>query len=330
MPADEWKDRLKSHQFGAKDFTEVNAFYLENGTRKIYVISSKSKELRDKVIGLIENSKELLGKYDLHRGWFGTETLLKSVTITPGHPLEVIGKGMNEGNTWFTFSGYMDYLAQDELDVWLSKVNLPVIADVGAYVGYVHNIAQQAIYGCKNFDGLQPQNMWTIESWLRFAKDREGYTFRSVYDPAADMYHYDGYIAGEGNKEQIDSENVPFVTTTGGLENDVVPCMVLFIKKGDQITKQRMWDAIMDRREVAVLGSGKMMGPALYRHVLEFLLLDRVFLEEYFGDRINLEASTDGYQLNVSVTNTYTHSVSGTLEIVLPPELKMADKLTTQ
>ena len=330
LPEDEWKDRLKSHQFGAKDFTEVNAFYLENGTRKIYVISSKNKELRDKVKGLIDNSKELLGKYDLHRGWFGTETLLKSVTITPGHPLEVIGKGMDEGNTWFTFSGYMDYLAQDELDGWLSKVNLPVIADVGAYVGYVHNIAQQAIYGCKNFDGLQPQNMWTIESWLKFAKDREGYTFRSVYDPAADMYHYDGYIAGEGNKEQIDSENVPFVTTTGGLENDVVPCMVLFIKKGDQITKQRMWDAIMDRREVAVLGNGKMMGPALYRHVLEFLLLDRVFLEEYFGDRISLEASTDGYQLNVSVTNTYTHSVSGTLEIVLPPELKIADGMTTQ
>ncbi len=330
LPADEWKDRLKSHQFDAKNFTEVNAFYLENGTRKIYVISSKSKELRDKVIGLIENSKELLGKYDLHRGWFGTETLLKSVTITPGHPLEVIGKGMNEGNTWFTFSGYMDYLAQDELDVWLSKVNLPVIADVGAYVGYVHDIAQQAIYGCKNFDGLQPQNMWTIESWLKFAKDRGGYTFRSVYDPAAELYHYDGYIAGEGNKEQIDRENVPFVTTTGGLENDVVPCMVLFIKKGDQITKQRMWDAIMDRREVAVLGNGKMMGPALYRHVLEFLLLDRVFLEEYFGDRISLEASTDGYLLNVSLTNTYTHAVSGTLEIVLPPELKMADDLSAQ
>ena len=66
---------------------------------------------------------------------------------------------------------------------------------------------------------------------------REGYTFRSVYDPAADLYHYDGYIAGEGNKEQIDNENVPFVTTTGYLEDDVVPCMVLFIDKGEQITK---------------------------------------------------------------------------------------------
>ena len=53
----------------------------------------------------------------------------------------------------------------------------------------------------------------------------------------ADMYHYDGYIADEGNKEQIDNENVPFVTTTGSLDNDAVPCMVLFTQKGEQIIK---------------------------------------------------------------------------------------------
>jgi len=330
LPADEWKDRLKSYQSGARNFIEVNVFYLENGTRKIYVISSKSKELRDKVTGLIDNTKELLGKYNLHRGWFGTGTLLKSVTISPGHPLEVIGRGMNEGNTWFTFSGYMDYLAQDELDTWLSKVNYPVVADVGVHVGYVHRIAHQSVYGCRNYEGMQPQDMWTVDSWLKFARDRSGYAFRSVWDPAADMYQYDGYIANEGNKEQIDRDNVPFVTETGYLENDVVPCMVLFIGKKEQITKQSMWEAILDRREVAVLGSGKMMGPALYRNVLEFLLLDRVFLEEYFGERISLEATTDGYRLNVNVSNTYDHSVSGTLEIVLPPELKMTDELITR
>ena len=94
---------------------------LENGTKKIFVISSASKELRDKVLTLIDNTKTLLDKYDLHRGWFGTGTLLKSVTITPGHPLEVIGKGMNEGNSWFTFSGYMDYLVQNELGYMAGK-----------------------------------------------------------------------------------------------------------------------------------------------------------------------------------------------------------------
>ncbi len=317
---DGWKEKLKSHQFGAKDFTEVNAFYLENGTKKIYVISSKSKELRDRVSELIDSTKILLGKYDLHRGWFGAETLLKSVTCTAGHPLEVIGKGMNEGNTWFTFSGYMDFLTLKELENWLAKVKLPVVADVG----------YGQIYGCKNYDGLQVQSMFTTESWVNFAHEKEGYVFRQVFDTAADPYHYDGYIADEGNKEQIDQENVPFVTTTGTMDNDAVPCMVLFVKKGEQMTKQIMWESIMSRREVAVLGNGKMMGPALYRNALELLLLDRVFLEEYFGDRINLEAYTKDYQLNVTINNTYTHAVSGTLEIVLPPELKIAGTLTTQ
>ena len=79
-----------------------------------------------------------------------------------------------------------------------------------------------------------------------------------------------------------------------------------------------------------VLGIGKMMGPALYRNALELLLLDRVYLEEYFGDRINLEALTDKYQLKVTITNTYAQPVSGTVEVVLPPELKMAGPLSVQ
>ena len=322
LPKDDgWKEKLKSHQFGAKDFTRINAFYLENGAKKIYVILSKDKALRDKVSELIENTKNLLSKYDLHRGWFGAETLIKSVTCTAGHPLEVIGKGMNEGNTWFTFSGYMDFLTQKELIGWLAKVNLPVVADVG-FGGQ--------IYGCKNYDGLQVQSMFTKDSWIKYAHEKEGYVFRAVYDPEADPFHYDGYIAGEGNKEQIDTENVPFVTTTGTLDSDAIPCMVLFLNKGEQLTKQLMWEAIMDRREVGILGNGKMMGPALYRNALELLLLDRIFMEEYFGDRISLEASTKDYQLNVNVSNTYPHAVSGSLEIVLPPELKMAGSLTAQ
>jgi hypothetical protein len=317
---DPWRNKLKSHQFGAKDYTVVNAFYLENGTKKIYVILSKSKELRNKVVELIDNTKGLLGKYDLRRGWFGAETLLKSVTCTPGHPLEVIGKGMNEGNTWFTFSGYMDFLAQQELINWLAKVNLPVVADVGF----------GQIFGLKNYDGLQVQSMFTTDSWIKYAHEKEGYVFRQVYDTAADHYNYDGYIAGEGNKEQIDNEDVPFITTTGALESDAVPCMVLFAKKGEPMTKQLLYETIMERREVGVLGYGKMMGPALYRNALELLLLDRVFLEEYFGDRINLEAFTKDYQLNVTVNNTYAHAVSGKLEIVLPPELKISGSLSTQ
>jgi hypothetical protein len=321
MPKDDsWKEKMKSHQFNAKDFTEVRAFYLENGSRKIFVIASKNKVLRDQVLKLVNDTKSLLDKYDLRRGWFGAETLLKSVTCTAGHPLEVIGKGMNEGNSWFTFSGYMDFLMQKELDEWLAKVRYPVVADVGF----------GQIYGLKNYDGLQVQSMFTTDSWIKYAHEKEGYVFRQVFDTASDPYHYDGYIAGEGNKEQIDNEDVPFITTTGTLDNDAVPCMVLFTTKGAQLSKQLMYETIMDRREVGVLGYGKMMGPALYRNALELLLLDRVFLEEYFGDRVSMEASTKDYQLNVTVTNTYSHAVSGTLELVLAPELKMSGALTTQ
>ena len=313
----EWKAKLKSHQLGALDFTEVNAFFLENGKQKIFVISSKKSELRNKVNNLINNTKDLLAKYDLKRGWFGAETLLKSVTCTPGHPLEVIGKGMNEGNSWFTFSGYMDFLTKTELDEWLAKVKLPVIADVGF----------GSIYGCKNHDGLQVQSMFTLDSWIKYAHEKDGYVFRQVFDTAAANFHYDGYFATEGNKEQIDRDNVPFVTTTGNLEGDAIPCMVLFINKGVQLTKPLMWEAIMDRREVAVLNNGIMMGPALYRNALQVLLLDRVFLEEYFGDRINLEARMEGYQLNVTVSNTYQRAVSGKVEVVIPQELKISGDL---
>jgi hypothetical protein len=321
FPGDKvWKETLKSHQFGAKDFTEVNAFCLENGLRKIYLISSRSKQLRDKFLEIVKNTKDLMAMYDLHRGWFGAETLLKSVTCMAGHPLEVIGKGMNEGNTWFTFSGYMDFLAGNEIKDWIASVKLPVVTEVG----------YGNIFGCEDYDGLQVQNMFTTESWINYAHGKKGYVFRRVYDPSADPYHYDGYVAGEGNKEQIDNENVPFITLTGPLDNDAVPCMVLFADKGEQMTSKLMWNAILNRREVAVLGNGEMMGPALYRNALELLLLDRIYLEEYYGDRINLEAYMDNYQLNVTVTNTYDHPVSGEIELVLPPELKITGSIPDQ
>ena len=331
LPANDMrKETLKSHQFNAKDFTEVNAYYLENGTRRIFVVSSKSKELRSIVSDLISRTKSLLEIYDLHRGWFGAETLLKSVTCMAGHPLEVIGKGMNEGNTWFTFSGYMDFLAQKEITDWLAKVNLPVVADVGTNINYIPTPYGQAIYGCRDYNGILLQEMLTFEVLLKYAHDRNGYAFRSVYDPAADMYHYDGYIADEGNKEQVDNESIPFVTNTGSLDNDAVPSMVLFTPKGIRFSQQLMWESIIQRREVAVLENGKMMGPALFRNALQLLLLDRVFLEEYFGSRISLEAFTNSYQLNVNITNTYAHPVSGIVEIVLPPELKMGESASAE
>ncbi len=321
---------LRSHQLNAVDFTPVDAFYLEKGGRKVFVISSADRNLRKSVSDLISGTKTILEKYDLQRGWFGAETLLKSVTCTAGHPLEVIGRGMNEGNTWFTFSGYMDFLAQKELSAWLDMVGLPVVTDVGTYMDYTPSRYRQAIFGCDDYNGMQVQDMYTVESCIKYAHDRNGYVFRSVYDPYADLYHYDGYIASEGNKEQIDDGNVPFVTATGSLDNDAVPCMVLFTPKGEKLSRQLMWESIMSRHGVAVLGSGKMMGPAPLRYSLELLLLDRAFLDEYFGSSISLAATVDGYGLDVDISNALPHAVSGYLEIVLPSGLALKGPSVTR
>ena len=315
------EEMLESHQSIADGIIEVNAFVLEDGKRKLFVISSTDQKSRSQIKDLLISTEKILNDYDMKRGWFGAKTLLNSVTSTPGHPLEVIGKGMNEGNSWFVFDGYMDFLSKEEIKRWTEEVNLPIITDVGF----------SPIYGLKNYDSLQVQSMFTPESWVKYAHEKGGYVFRKVYDPQADSSHlpYDGYIATEGNKEQIDNENVPFVSITGNLESGADSCMVLFIKKGEQLTEKRLWESILGRREVAVLDKGKMMGPALYRNALEIMLLDRVFIEEYFGDRVSIEASTKGYQLNITVRNTYSHAVSGKLGIVIPAELKLTGDTTS-
>ncbi len=314
FPADkEWAKSLKSYQYGATDLKRADAYCLENDNRKLFIVSSSNAKTRAGIKILINNTKEVIDNYDLHKGWFGAQTLLKSVTSMGGHPLEVIGKGMNEGNSWFVFNGYMDFLAKDELSEWMEQVNLPVITDVGF----------SPIYGCKDWDEFQNQSLFTKESWIDYACKKDGYIFRNVWDTLSDPFHYDGYLATEGNKEQIDRENVPFVLRTGSLEKNALSSMVLFLEKDEPLTRESMWAAIMDRREVGILGMGKMMGPAMYRNALEMLLLDREFLEEYFGDRINLEARVEGYDLQVTVTNTGSESIPGTLELTLPSSLSI-------
>jgi hypothetical protein len=305
---DSWRKLLKSYQFNDPGFIEINAFMLENGSRKLFVISSTDKSSRDKVKDLLDNVRSVISGYEMHKGWFGVETLLKSVTITPGHPLEIIGKGMNEGNTWFVFSGYMEFLAKGEYESWISRTNMPVIADFG----------YGSMYGLENYDGLQVQDMPTKQSWIDYAHAKKGYIFRPVYDPSSDNFHYDGCFASSGDKFQIDMGDVPFVTLTGGLLEDLTNSMILFIRKGEKFTREKLWEAIMNKHEVAVLENGVIMGPEAYRTAVQMLLLDRSFLENYFNDRIDLQARMEGYTLNLAVTNTYPVEVSGKIDVQLP------------
>src|SRR5690554_204158 len=163
----EWADNLPSHQFDAPDLERIKAFYLVNGNNYLFVISSFSQEQIKQFQSLINTTRNLLDKYNLHKGWFGASTLLKSVTCEPGHPLEVIGLGMNEGSSWFIFSGFLEFHAKKELENWVNEVNLPIVADVGC----------SPIYGCKDYDNLQVQNMKTKQAWIDFAHKRSGYAF---------------------------------------------------------------------------------------------------------------------------------------------------------
>ena len=57
LPEDAWKDKLKSHQFGAKDFTEVNAFCLENGSEENICYLLRKQGTSAKALDLINATK---------------------------------------------------------------------------------------------------------------------------------------------------------------------------------------------------------------------------------------------------------------------------------
>ena len=317
-----WREGLHGHQLNARDFHDLRAFELRSGDRRLFAVVTDSADSRSCLKGLLSGLRDVLASYDLHRGWFGTGTLLHSVTCFPGHPLEIIGRGLNQGDDWFTFSGYMDYLMQDELPAWLAKVGLrDVVTDVGAGKA-THSLGTVA-YGLRNWDGVKLQDMPTEKEWITFVRDRHGYIFRPVYAPDCDRYKYDGYIAIDGNKKQIDGENVPFVLQTGMVREEAPACMVLFTKKGNALTRESMWEAILGRRAVGVLPQGRMQGPARFRSALLLLLLDRVYLENYFGDALQLEASVEGREIVVRAENAGDAAVRGELEVRPAPELRV-------
>jgi hypothetical protein len=316
-----WRQQLNSHQLGAANFSNINAFIAKrNNIKTAFIITSDSAQAR-RMIELIGRAKTQLQTYKLYKGWFGAETLLKSVTCVQGHPLEIIGRGLNEGNSFFTFNGYMDFLMQQELDTWIKRTELPIVVDVGF----------APMYGLKNYDGLQVQDMPGKKAWVDFAHSKGGYAFQPVYEPETDSLnlHYDGYIATEGNKEQIDAENKPFIVTTGSTESGLINSMLLFVEKENAFTKETMWKAILAKHSVAVLDQAKMMGSDQFRNTVALLYLDREYLENYFGDKLDIQTRVTGYSLEVTITNYAAQAVSGELLIHAAEALKVVPGMPT-
>jgi hypothetical protein len=310
-----------NHQFWAAIQHELLAVEIAKGDRRLFAVFYRDEADRRRFKELLTGVREVVTGYDLHRGWFGAGTLLHSVTCHPGHPLEVIGQGLAQGNDWFTFSGYMDYLMQDQLPAWLKEVGLGDIAvDVGT--GKATRSLGSVAYGLRSYDGLKIQDTPTEDEWIRFAKDRGGHVFRPVYAPECDKYHYDGQIAIDGNKKQIDMENVPFILQTGLFIDEPPSAMVLFSEKGRRWNREEMWRAILMRRAVGVLPLGRMMGPASFRNALKMLLLDRVHLEDLFADRVQVDLQiVNSRDLHISLDNLASTALQGILEVRTGPEL---------
>lgn len=302
-----WRQKLGPHQLKAKNFTDLKAYAVQKDKAPLLLIVSDDQQAVKKLLEYLAKAKELLDTYRLHKGWFGAETLLKSVTCTQGHPLDIIARGMNEGVSFFTFNGYMDFLMQDELDQWVKESGLPIVADVGF----------NPIWGLKDYEHLQVQDMPDRKAYVDFAHKKGGYVFREVWDPEADTLNlkFDGYIATEGNKEQVDNDAIPFVVTTGPMDGDLINSMLLFADKNVPFTKEEMWKSILARRTVAVLDQAKMMGSLQYRATAALLYLDRVYLENYFKDRIDIQSELKGYTLEVTVSNFSGLPLNGKLTV---------------
>ncbi len=75
---------LGSYQARAAGYRELIAFVLANGDRRLFAVVSGNAADRRGFQGLLAGVRDVVGRYDLHRGWFGTGTLLHSVTCHPG------------------------------------------------------------------------------------------------------------------------------------------------------------------------------------------------------------------------------------------------------
>jgi len=320
---------LKSHQFNAAGFRPVHAFFLESGGRRLFAVLSDDPRNLVRAKDLIKGVEETVKKYDFHRGWFATGTLLHSVTCFPGHPLEVIANGLAQGNDWFTFNGYMDYMLQKQLPDWLKKAGLGIVADVGSAKS--SKSLGTLGFGLSNWDGFKIQDTPLEKDWIKFVKDRSGFIFRPVFAAGCDPFKYDGVIAVEGNKKQIDAENAPFILETGMVREEALPCMVLFTDKGTPFTREAMYRAILARRAVGVLPLGKMLGPAQLRNALQMLLLDRSYLERRFGDQIQISAEfASRNRLDIRITNRGSAPLPGTLVLQTGPELSLEGEAKTK
>ena len=293
----------------------LDAFVLRKGSKRLYAAVGTQADLA-RLQQLIAQAQDVVSQYDLKRGWFGVQTDIRTVTCSPMTPIETMAAGMNEGNSWFVFSGEYERFIKSELERWISESDSGVLAAVGTH----------SLYDCSNWDGFQEQLL--RDNQYEYARERDargGYLFRPIQEwgdyAGTGLEIYNGYFASEGNKEIVDTCGIPFVLTTGNISNGATNAMVLFTPKGETFDRPAMWKAIMDRREVAIESNSEsltVMGDARWRETTQLLMVEQAFLENYFGDQVDITARVEGTTLKIRMQNYGSKTAQGTFSVSLP------------
>lgn len=290
----------------------LDAFVLSKGSSKLFVAVGRTEDLA-RFRSLAEQTVALIKNYDLKRGWFAVGTDYRTVTCQPGTPLEVIAAGMDEGNSWFVFSGEYERLNKANVDRWIDDMGHIVEAAVGTHT----------LYDCESWDGFQEQLM--NDDMHLYAKERDarhGYLFRPVADKgdyAGTGYEiFDGLLAQPGYEPLIDTCSKPFAVETGKMAGGTENCMILFVPKGEPFSRKAMWSAILDRRAVGMEKGGVLIGPESFRRPVQMLMLDSEWIEDCFGDRVSIKAYVEGTTLKVDLANMDESAKKGTFSLGFP------------
>ncbi len=299
----------------------LDAFVLHKGGKRLYAVVGSEAGLA-RLQELISQAQGVVDEFDLKRGWFGLQNDIRTVTCSPETPIETMAAGMNEGNSWFVFSGEYERLVKDELERWISESGSGVEAAVGTH----------SLYDCSNWDGFQEQLL--KDNQYEYAKERDtrgGYLFRPIQEwgdyAGTGIEMYDGYFASTGNKEIVDTCGIPFVITTGNIADGGCNSMVLFTPKGEPFSRPAMWKAIKERREVAIEATNEeltVMGDARWRETIQLLMIERGFIENYFGDQVGIVGRVEGTTLRVVLRNWGSEAVRGSFAVTLPPTVSLA------
>jgi len=302
---------IGSYQRRSRNFNPIDAFILKKGSKTVYAVVG-DKERLDMLKAMIATAREVLSNYDMKRGWFGVYTHTQSVTCSPCNQLEAISRGMNEGNSWFVFHGLYEYISQPRTPNTLEEAGCPAVIDFGS----------SPLYG-SDFSELQVQLMFEQSNWEEYKKAHGGYLSGKVPSTVVDEDNScDFYVVEPGVAKVVNSGTKPFVVTTEELLGDTDRCMVLFNRKGEAFNRENLWKDIMSRSAVAVCGEC-LMGDDRFRQTLQLLVLDRVYLEKYFGDSIDMVATTKKDNVCLTVTNFYNHKVNCSLTANAPEQISI-------